>query len=104
MHLLSLTAFFQDLFAKKIFALEKYFGKNFKGCELKRIGYSEEYTAVNASGYVEKYSGQDVIILESEFVASDNEELTDGKTYSGWKWIMGRSGSDDWEVLEYQKQ
>lgn len=78
-----------------------YFKKEFDGCELLRLSYDEDYSMKQSGEWAEQYKSEQAIVLTSSFYVrpnGGNGTLEPNETYDNWKWILTRSGPDDWKL------
>ncbi|MBE6030402.1 MAG: hypothetical protein E7225_02245 [Clostridiales bacterium] len=81
--------------------VEKYFKKEFRGCELKNLEFKEEKSLEAADEWAEQYNDEKAIILISEFYVDSSGgdgSFEPDSTYSNWQWILTKSGGEDWKL------
>lgn len=92
-------------------AVEKYFKREFDGCELMVIAYDEAESNREAESYIKSvggvrgYSAEDVIMLSSDFKTgvetAGDSGLTPNEIYSGWKWFLVKDVLGRWTVTDW---
>lgn len=78
-----------------------HFRKEFEGCTLRTIEYSEAKTASAGSAWAAQYGADEGIVLVSTFDV--DEKGGDGgfnpnSTYTNWQWVLTRSDNGSWEL------
>lgn len=76
-----------------------YFKKNFKGCELTRLSYDEDYTRAQEGGWKKQYDADDAIVLLSDFTTDQrggDGSLAPDSTYRDWQWVLTRTDRGGW--------
>ena len=71
------------------------FRKEFDGCTLLNIVYSEELNNERADAWAKQYQAKEAIVLVSSFetgAAGGDGSLNPNDTYTGYQWILTRSG------------
>ena len=91
----SLTVYSEDEVNAGMDTIEKYFRKNFRGCELKTIMYDEEFFEYELEYYSSMYdvSQDDIICLRIDFLWKDGSE-------DFRECILIRNQYDKWKVKE----
>lgn len=85
-------------------AVESFFNKNMKGCELLSIDYDEDYSVAQATLESRDYGDKDVIVLSSSFHTDKNGgdgSMAANTDYDGWNWILVKNDNGKWEVVNY---
>lgn len=78
-----------------------FFRKEFEGCTLKTLEYSEELTQDDAEEWAQQYDAQQAIVLISSFYVAPNGgdgSLNPGSTYENWQWILTRNSGEAWTL------
>lgn len=78
-----------------------YFAKEFQGCTLTEIIYSDSANGDAAAEWAQQYDANEAIVLVSTFEvgkSGGDGSLTPGSTYRNWKWILTRDGGGKWEL------
>ena len=79
----------------------EFFRKEFEGCTLKTLEYSEELTRDDAEEWAQQYDAQQAIVLISSFYVAPNGgdgSLSTDSTYENWQWILVRNPGEDWTL------
>ena len=79
----------------------EFFRKEFEGCTLKTLEYSEELTRDDAEEWAQQYDAQQAIVLISSFYVAPNGgdgSLNTDSTYENWQWILVRNPGEDWTL------
>lgn len=78
-----------------------YFAKEFRGCTLTEIIYSDSANGDAAAEWAQQYGADEGIILISTFEVSESGadgSLNPGSTYHNWKWILTRNDGEYWKL------
>ena len=91
----TLTVYSEDEVNVAMDAIEKYFRKNFRGCELKTIMYDEETAEYATEYYSSMYdiSQDEIMCLRIDFLLEDGSE-------DFRECILIRNQYDKWKVKE----
>ena len=91
----TLTVYSEDEVNTAMDTIEKYFGKNFRGCELKTIMYDEETAEYATEYYSSMYdiSQDEIMCLRIDFLLEDGSE-------DFRECILIRNQYDKWKVKE----
>ena len=91
----NLTVYSEDEVNEAMDAIEKYFSKNFRGCELKTIMYDEETAEYATEYYSSMYdiSQDEIMCLRIDFLLEDGSE-------DFRECILIRNQYDKWKVKE----
>ena len=79
----------------------EFFRKEFEGCTLKTLEYSEELTRDDAEEWAEQYDAEEAIVLISSFYVAPNGgdgSLNTDSTYENWQWILTRNSGEAWTL------
>lgn len=79
----------------------EFFRKEFEGCTLKTLEYSEELTEDDAEEWAKQYEAQQAIVLISSFYVAPNGgdgSLNTDSTYENWQWILVRNPGENWTL------
>ena len=79
----------------------EFFRKEFEGCTLKTLEYSEELTWDDAEEWAQQYDAQQAIVLISSFYVAPNGgdgSLNTDSTYENWQWILVRNPGENWTL------
>ena len=79
----------------------EFFRKEFEGCTLKTLEYSEELTEDDAEEWAQQYDAQQAIVLISSFYVAPNGgdgSLNTDSTYENWQWILVRNPGENWTL------
>ena len=79
----------------------EFFRKEFEGCTLKTLEYSEELTEDDAEEWAKQYDAQQAIVLISSFYVAPNGgdgSLNTDSTYENWQWILVRNPGENWTL------
>ena len=79
----------------------EFFRKEFEGCTLKTLEYSEELTQDDAEEWAEQYDAEEAIVLISSFYVAPNGgdgSLNTDSTYENWQWILTRNSGEAWTL------
>lgn len=79
----------------------EFFRKEFEGCTLKTLEYSEELTRDDAEEWAQQYDAQQAIVLISSFYVAPNGgdgSLNTDSTYENWQWILVRNPGENWTL------
>lgn len=78
-----------------------HFKKEFEGCTLLTMEYSEAKTASSGAAWAAQYGAEEGIILLSSFDVDENGGdggFNPNSTYTNWQWILTRSEGGKWEL------
>ena len=78
-----------------------YFAKEFNGCTMTEIIYSESASHDAAAEWAVQYGADEGIVLLSTFEVDEtggDGSLNPGSTYRNWQWILVRTDGGDWEL------
>ena len=81
--------------------VKEFFRKEFEGCTLKTLEYSEELTRDDAEEWAEQYDAEEAIVLLSSFtvgIYGSDGSLNPGSTYENWQWILTRNSGEAWTL------
>ncbi len=81
-----------------------YFQKQFDGCTLTEITYSGDGELENWKEFAGRHQMDEVIVLDSAFDVDSfggDGSLNPNSTYTGWKWILGRTRNGEWKHLDH---
>ena len=95
-----------DVYSRKDIAsameiVTEYFRREFEGCTLKTLEYSEELTRDDAEQWAQQYDAQQAIVLISSFYVAPNGgdgSLNTNSTYENWQWILVRNAGEKWTL------
>ena len=76
----------------------EYFGQNFDGCTLTKLGYPGDDEAAFRE-WADQYDADEAIVLTSEFDVDEtggDGSLEANSTYSDWGWVLVRDAGGDW--------
>ncbi len=76
-----------------------YFRREFDGCTMTRIEYSEERSEAAAREWAQQYGADEGIVLYSSFDvdgSGGDGSLNPNSTYSNWQWILTRNKGGNW--------
>lgn len=79
----------------------EFFRKEFEGCTLKTLEYSEELPRDDAEEWAEQYDAEEAIVLLSSFtvgIYGSDGSLNPGSTYENWQWILTRNSGEAWTL------
>jgi ABC-type phosphate transport system substrate-binding protein len=77
----------------------EYFGQNFDGCTLTKLGYPGDDEAAFRD-WADQYGADEAIVLTSEFDVDEtggDGSLEANSTYTDWQWVLVRTAGGDWE-------
>lgn len=84
--------------------IKNNFVMEWSGCTLTELYYGgDELSKAEQDYYSDIHNVDQVLVLESSFDVVESgadKSLEPGKTYTGWKWIMGRNTGDKWKLIE----
>lgn len=78
-----------------------HFKKEFEGCTLTSIEYSEAKTASAGSAWAAQYGADEGIVLISSFDVDEkggDGSFNPNSTYTNWQWVLTRSEGETWEL------
>ena len=81
-----------------------YFGEHFKGCTLTEIGYAGDEMNRVQSAYLDRYGGDELIVLLSTFdvdSSGGDGSLEPDTTYTDWNWILVRDSGGTWRHVDH---
>ena len=82
----------------------EYFQKQFDGCTLTEITYLGDDKLAEWKEFAERHQMDEVIVLVSSFDVDSfggDGSLNPNSTYTGWKWILGRTQNGKWKHLDH---
>ena len=97
----SSDVFSQEDIQSAIEIVTDFFRKEFEGCTLKTLEYSEELTLDDAEEWAQQYEAQQAIVLISSFYVAPNGgdgSLNTDSTYENWQWILVRNTGENWTL------
>ena len=81
-----------------------YFGENFTGCTLTKLGYAGDEVNRREADFLDQYGGDELIVLSSSFdvdASGGDGSLNPDSTYDGWNWILVRDTGGDWRHADH---
>ena len=83
-----------------VYEVLHYFKREFGGCTLTELNYSEAKNTVATDEWAAQYDADQAIVLTSTFRVTGKTDgsLAYGETYKNWSWILVRNSRGDWEV------
>lgn len=84
---------------RKAVSLARSGFRDFEGCIMTKLSYSEELSQEELQIYHGK-DVDDIIVLNSDFTTSKvfSEPTFNGYTQRGWKWIITHTEADGWKL------
>ena len=79
----------------------RYFEKEFDGCKLLSIYYEEAKVKDAEPAWAAQYNADEAIVLLSSFhvdAGGGDGSLNANSDYTGWQWILVRSGGGKWQL------
>lgn len=79
----------------------RYFEKEFDGCTLLSISYDEAKVRDAEPAWATQYDADEAIVLLSSFhvdAGGGDGSLNPNSDYTGWQWILVRSGGGNWQL------
>ena len=76
-----------------------HFKKEFGGCHMTKIYYSDEKSLEAGEAWAENYDDDEGIVLLSDFTVDSSGgdgSLTPNSTYNNWQWILTRPNGGKW--------
>lgn len=80
--------------------VQSHFRKEFDGCTLTEVSYSEESSKKAEAEWTEQYDADQAIVLTSSFEVTGKSDgsLAEGETYRNWQWILVRNDGGNWQL------
>lgn len=76
-----------------------HFQKEFDGCTMTKIAYSEEKSGAAALEWARQYGADEGIVLYSSFdvdASGGDGSLNPNSTYRNWQWVLTRNKGGNW--------
>ena len=75
------------------------FRKEFDGCTMTKIEYTEEKSRDAALEWAQQYGADEAIVLHSSFdvdASGGDGSLNPNSTYNNWQWVLTRNEGGEW--------